>query len=268
MPATATKERPILFSAPMIKALLEGRKTQTRRIVKPQPDYVMQGFPGWHSLGQHVDAARTGIPALPRCPYGQTGDRLWVKETFWIEHDSDSDGYQSFDCGIDIAEDEWARIQYCATPAWETPPACEHQQTVQPFTGDKNVPQQWWLAPPENWDGSDADHERRGEWICVPAFKFWSKRPSIHMPRRASRIMLEITDVRVQRVEEISEEDAMAEGIGRHLLDEGRGPAFGLNGDDEFTTARDAFLNLFYDINKRAKRGSNPWVWALTFKKV
>lgn len=110
------------------------------------------------------------------------------------------------------------------------------------------------VLPYPNWNGRLC---KLNEW-----------RPSIFMPRWASRLTLEITDVRVQRVEEISEADALAEGIGRHLLDEGRGPAFGLNGDDEFTTARDAFLHLFYDINKRAKRGTNPWVWALTFKVV
>lgn len=161
----ATKERPILFSAPMVKALLGGRKTQTRRIVKPQPDIV----------------APDGNPVRNNqymcCPYGQTSDRLWVKETM---------------------------VEQKGLPCWYA-----------------------------------ADHTTRP---TRPA----RLKPSICMPRNLSRITLEITGIRVQHVEDISEDDANAEGF----------------------ASREEFLRLFYNINKRAPVNSNPWVWCLTFKVV
>lgn len=221
MTTTAIKSRPIPFSAPMVRALLEGRKTQTRRIVKPQPDYVRDGA----AYVQKYKDAGVSVP----CPYGKPGDRLWVKET-WQYHDWTEDGYP------------WIRYHADGSDKF-----CE------------NIPDEWderlqnifaELSDPANYDIEKRASDRR-----------W--RPSIHMPRWASRITLEITDVRVERVQEISEEDAKAEGVIE------RNKMFRAHADaPDFLSARQAFSHLFYDINERAPRGSNPWVWVITFKRT
>lgn len=219
------KERPILFSAPMVRVLLEGRKTQTRRVVKPQPPsgHNFAGFTT-HSTcsadeGKAVWAAGSG-PLMHeahrvRCPYGQPGDRLWVRE------------------------------------AWRL---CREADGVKPRDTD---------AAYRCWYEADAPHQ--------PGFG--RLRPGMFMPRWASRITLEITEVRVQRVQEISEEGAIAEGIERD--DEGRWTdyqnlGFGGYFDHPIQGARFSFASLWDSIN--AKRGfgwdANPWVWCLSFRRV
>jgi hypothetical protein len=180
------KERPILFSAPMVRAILEGRKTQTRRIAKelnemPNLDGILKRFPN------------------PKgCRYGKPGDRLWVRETWAHERD-----------GTGCPDDNG--VLYRATdPGWD-------------------------------------DEETGLRW-----------RPSIFMPRRASRITLEITDVRVQRLQEISEEDAQAEGaVG--ALDQSVGNNW---------CASQAFAALWESINGPDSWDANPWVWAVTFRNL
>ena len=139
------KERPILCSAPDVMAILDGRKTQTRRIMKPQPNRTWpdEVTPHW-SVGGNRTLPGASNPL--RCPYGVPGDRLWVRE------------------------------------AWRLPDGA-----------------------PKGWVDYRADDTRDG-------FKW---KPSIHMPRWASRITLEVTDVRVERLQDISEADAMAEGVRR-----------------------------------------------------
>ena len=224
------KERPILFSAPMVQAILDGRKTQTRRVVKPQPTEFVGG-PGV--------TLRDGSPAplVPLddsvepygreivCPYGQPGDQLWVRETF----------AEGFTYG----------------------------------GGNKVV---WYRADQQ------ARFAERIEAVCdyasVPENVRW--RPSIHMPRWASRITLEIKDVRVQRLQEISEADAIAEGIDPqrcqhcgytwgdcrqhmdHRLCVGREPE----------SAAAAYKTLWSQIHGPGSWHANPWVWAITFRRV
>jgi hypothetical protein len=180
------KSHPILFSSPMVRALIEGRKTQTRRIVKPQP------------LTPFNDAA---LRLLPRqCPYGQPGDLLWVRETWFHPNKSNPSKYN---------------LSYRAD--------------------------------------ADAIHN----WY-----------PSIHMPRWVSRLTLELTDVRVERLQAIGEEDAAAEGV---VFEEGpvvpypawcREPKSG----HLFDSAKDCFESLWGIINGPESWDENPWVWALTFK--
>ena len=172
-------EHPILFSGPMVRAILEGRKTQTRRVMKPQPD---EGKMRW--TGSHWEMY-LGYPIghdVPISLYGQPGDLLWVRET-------------------------WGTILDCEGYIYR----------------------------------ADGPHDGVRRWY-----------PSIHMPRVASRLTLRITDVRVQRVQEISEEDARDEGTSGLL------------------TSMTGFPYLWNAIN--AKRGycwaDNPWVWALTFERV
>ena len=184
------KERPIPFSAPMVRALLAGTKTQTRRIVKARDLEWMDVHQGL----REPDNAE-------RCPYGQPGgDRLYVRETWAAPH-----AYDHLPPRL-IPQD--ARIHYAAT-------------------------------------------EDRGGLL-------W--RPSIHMPRWASRITLEVTGVRVERLQDISEVDALAEGV----TDEGS-LVTDLNGKDRGGTIA-AYATLWEVINGVGSWDDNPWVWVLQFK--
>jgi hypothetical protein len=214
------KEHPILFSSPMVKAIIEGRKTQTRRVIKPQPYGVLGKV---RLRGKGVRGFFSDLAEF--CPYGAPGDRLWVRETFCHKVDQIT---------AKISETEfWYRatnpevIKVDGDGAWE-------------FRKDGNESSPW--------------------------------KPSIHMPRKASRITLEIIGVRVQRLQEITEEDARAEGVTptigqincERLWSECRPDL------PKITAVQQAFSELWDSIN--AKRGfgwdSNPWVWCLTFKRI
>lgn len=202
------KEHPILFSAPMVKAILDGRKTVTRRVVKPQPPANAHQVETWHhpdtkprffawtTAGEISDQWEP----LP-CPYGQPGDRLWVRETF---------------CPI-----------YPQDP---------HYNGGRPIEYD--------------YQATYKHGDRLGD--LIGAKKKW--KPSIHMPRWASRITLEVTGVRVERLLDISEADARAEGIscngcpGRHATAD--------------------FRALWESINGPSSWDANPWVWVVEFKRV
>jgi len=242
------------MSAPMVRAILDGKKTQTRRVMKRPPPPFVQQTPDKHPPKHpepYIDAycgerkspenprgmgvewywwTRDDRPGYPfgHCPYGQPGDRLWVRETFVR-------GYKTNDCGELVEYDE---------------------------DGNQLPLTTWYRASDEigEWlrDGEDLG--------TVP----W--KPSIHMPRALSRITLELTDVRVQRVREIRAEDCYEEGLRRATKDE-RIYKWGCDGMDWVdwrTSPMDAFHGLWDSLN--AKRGFgwdvNPWVWALTFKRV
>lgn len=209
------KERPILFSGPMIRALLDGRKTQTRRVMKPQPHHspvgqmVNLGGPDW--------AMDDGdLSGQWRCPYGVPGDRLWVKETYQVEPS-----------GLGPV-----RVFY---------PSDDGDLNVD-LTGKPDLIEQ-------------ADRLMTEPDVC---------RPSIHMPRWASRLTLEITDIRVQRLHEISEADAIAEGADQYAsstkLRRDRAYDPSLNG-----IYREGFSELWEAINGAGSWAANPWVWAVSF---
>lgn len=210
------KERPILFSAPMVRALLDDRKTQTRRVVKAEiPDDADEVFfwsgEAYRQAGLKK-VAKTGLWArrnagpktwlgfIGPCPYGVPGDRLWVREA-WSESDCPGGAMYRADC--------------------------------------------------------DPRQDTRG----------FGWRPSIHMPRWASRILLEITDVRVERLNNISEADARAEGL---QFQEGWMPQY--RGADDLPWRpefpRDAYLDLWESINGPGSWAANPWVWVVEFKRV
>ena len=212
------KEKPILFSGPMVRAILEDRKTQTRRVMKIQPRPHVDVSAGFVD-GRYTDGAQ-----FYKVPYGQPGDRLWVRETFALWHRT------SVEYSL-----EWDTITDKAADALEV-----YGQNIQ-------------IA-------YRADGEDDSGW-----------RPSIFMPRWASRITLEITEVRVQRLQDISEEDAIAEGIGKQFLPDLKGNRFHWHDDkqDRCTTAAAAFHGLWDSINgKTYPWYSNPFVWAITFKRV
>ena len=201
--------KPILFSGSMVRALLAGTKTQTRRIVEPQPTEcglewatACGGeFAAWQDPGLRLDEwSEDGGPCQRICPYGQAGDLLWVRETWCSVDDSEFDG------------GEW--IDYRATPKYES-------------------------SHPAGWDNEPGSPD---------ALKW---RPSIHMPRSASRLTLCIADVRVERLNEISNDDALAEGIGTPL--------------DARYAAIDGFKSLWESINGADSWVANPWVWVIKF---
>ena len=218
------KERPILFKGDMVNAILEGRKTQTRRVVKPQFD--ADGEPeemcattseGWQSAGHSGrwwDACNGDDQAAINCPYGKPGDRLWVRETGWeppettpkmLRDGADTWPKYLYDASIDQTEHEWCK---------------EHA---------------------------------------------WKRRPSIFMPRWASRITLEITDVRVERLNDISEKDVMAEGC--EWIDEVPS-LFSFGNEHTSRSPKNSFRSLWESINGPGSWDENPWVWVVEFKKM
>jgi hypothetical protein len=192
--SATTRERPILFSGPMVRAILDGSKTQTRRVVKRHGD--MEFDPQDPHYGPYwlpyAAGDAEGEQAKVRCPYGTPGDRLWVRETWAVQHEYDA-----------------------AAPS---------------EIGSKA---RWHYAATENLGGL-------------------RKRPSIFLPRRGSRILLEITDVRVQQLQEISEEDARAEGYEPQSTDFPVG----------------WFHGLWDTIHGSGAWHANPWVWAITFRRI
>ena len=196
-------ERPIIFSGPMVRAILEGRKTQTRRVMKPQPhpDATLQGIIPRPNANRacasfaHVDERGVHSHSLKvQCPFGRGGDHLWVRES-------------------------WALCN----------------------TIGNNCTNIVWRAGP--W--------RNG---LEPSVKW---RPSIHMPRWASRITLEITGIGVERLQDISEADAQAEGVTESIV---------LPGDRGSFVA--SFGYLWQQIYGAESWDANPWVWVIEFEKL
>lgn len=197
------KERPILFNDEMVRAILEGRKTQTRRVVKPQPPSVTYApnFPRydaeyavWEFATHSEDYQNMMVTTSRRCPYGQVGDRLWVREAFLSWYNT----------------------------------ADNSRSLVAAFRADG-----YELEDDERWE------------------------PSIHMPRKFSRITLEITGIRVERVQQISDDDALAEGV------------WGDEAPYDQPTAIMCFETLWDSINTGDKSWeANPWVWVVEFRRI
>lgn len=216
------KERPILFSGPMVRAILSGQKTVTRRVMKAQPQKapvdVVDGVPSWDFPTNYAGEVQMNTQRGKPCPYGKPGDRLWVRETHKI--------------ATGKAGDSQACVRYEADG--------DYQAKVLPL--------------PE----------------AVGPRTFDRTRPSIHMPRWASRILLEVTDVRVERLQAITWEEALDEGIGDHRFECDRPvepdgyPACSC-GSVGYV---DAFAELWNSINGRGAWDANPWVWVVEFKRV
>ncbi|HFT7869463.1 TPA: morphogenetic protein [Klebsiella pneumoniae] len=219
------KERGMIFNGEMVRALLDGRKTQTRRIMAPQPadDIERCIFPnpeaiGWKSSLRH----KHGSTTAHFCHYGKPGDRIWVRETF-----------QGPLFDYDLMD------SYCKDPTpFEKPEFCVYKADGVPA--------------PEFYDADDELH-------CC-----W--RPSIHMPRWASRILLEITNVRVERLNSIHDVDAMREGI--QNLTTCSHADFGIPGVVNAQHPVRAFQLLWESIYGADSWRANPWVWVIEFKRV
>lgn len=209
-------EKPILFSTPMVQAILKGRKTQTRRVVKKQILYDDDsGYKFWDNLmfDIHDDVLET-MYMPDHCPYGAIGDVLWVRETFAITgsnpiHDSAS--------GILISE----KMDYV-------------------FRGQKQP-----------------HIEKLLKW-----------KPSIYMPKEACRIRLLIKDISVERLQDISDSDALAEGV-EHVIDKITGYCgydYLNGGYNLMTTPYHGYKSLWEKINGKGSWGLNPWVWIIEFE--
>jgi hypothetical protein len=215
------KERPILFSGPMIRAIIDGRKTQTRRVLKKQPLDVIPCLDDWagkYWVG-HMSSDPEPKGTLFGCKYGVPGDQLWVRETWkcdWFSHQTPTDGTEKASYGIAYKPD--GIFPNCKTFTFDKPIGCA------------------WAKKHDSW------------------------RPSIHMPRWASRIALEIVSVRVERVQDISTADIIAEGLSTTLREY-----------DAECHLREQFEALWDSINGSKPGRSwadNPWVWCIEFRRL
>lgn len=217
------KERPIIFSAPMVMAILDGRKTQTRRIIKPQ----FNATPGIAKITPHdLEGGRFGFFdefQEYRCPYGQPGDRLWVRESW--QHSNYPFGPLDPDCDIFYRADYW-----------------------------------------------DDPHGMDGEKSAEGKYRTWKR--SFHMPKWASRIDLEITGVRVERLQDISEADAVAEGIERTGGAASCCPWKNYRKGDlgemtlDCSAPSRSYMTLWESINGAGSWDANPWIWVLEFQRI
>lgn len=216
------KERPILFNGPMVLAILDGRKTVTRRVVKPQPDFVANGVPARFT----PDDMRLGrLGEAMRSPYGRPGDRLWVRESWLVQRSE---------------------------------PCLEHERDWQEL-----------ISPTIRYLADGATHRIQGNRSTgagVYRGPVEKGRPSIHMPRWASRITLEITGVRVERLREIDSTDAMAEGIANLSTSEHIDYVIPSVAVAQHPVR--AFQLLWESINGAGNWDANPWVWVVEFKRV
>lgn len=214
------KERGMIFNAEMVRAILDGRKTQTRRIMKPQPESCPRGGHWWPSnvfktmlhVEEEMQNGKGGWDGLvgDACPFGAVGDRIWVRETCRaVELES----------GLDVVSYE---------------------------AGGQDIPIKAHPLDAGLW--VDLYRYRDGEGKTVP---------SIHMPRWASRITLEITGVRVERLASISRDDARAEGYPAARAEDG-------GNIDPWLWFRDLWDGIYPEDSFKA----NPWVWVIEFKRV
>lgn len=224
------KERGMIFNGEMVRAILDGRKTQTRRPVKfPVLDKNLgcelagNELAGELSAGNYLNSA-----------FGKPGDRVWVRETWGVvSHELDEDG----------------RIQTW-TP--NRPATAIHEM---PFGNGYYSGHAIYAADGDfTWGDDDGYEDGRSCW-----------RPSIHMPKAASRILLEITDVRVERLNSISQEDAQAEGL---ELTGWRPTYSDPDSGGEVMTPYDNFAQLWESIYGDESWKANPWVWVISFKRV
>ncbi len=219
-------ERPILFSGPMVRAILAGQKTQTRRaaIKTSQPRNVYISDFDAKEIKIEIENKHSGQRYWKQCPYGIPGDRLWVRESGWERPDRTAKMMRE-------GADTWPRYAYAA----------------------------------DGW--SDQDRADFKAWGFKP-------RPSIHMPRWASRILLEITEVRVEQLQNISFEDAIAEGIYHYAAELATNPKVSKADIEKMIEQHGSgkpqclYAQLWESINGAGSWGANPFVWVVEFKRL
>ncbi len=220
------KEKPILFSTSMVQAILEERKLMTRRVVKMRDGSLMDD----NDLSNHLDNSFSHVMDFTKkypyweelkCPYGEVGDILWVRETFGFgTRPCPVNGWRD---GIEYKADEKYIDDVEDLPLYDLPEGIEFKES-----------------------------------------KGW--KPSIFMPKDACRIFLEITDIRVERLQDISEEDAIAEGVEK--WSDGFDYKCYSKHAGRYTHAKDSFFSLWESINGKESWDKNPFVWVLNFKRI
>lgn len=219
------KEKPILFSPPMVRALLAGRKTQTRRLVKPPlpsggQEHIFSPRPEWGGKwffrdAYYADESHPYIGNFVQCPYGQVGDRLWVKETHRFPSE----------------KNPRVRVDYRADmSSWG-------------IADSHNIATNEVILNAKLFPGRANEYSKQ-HW-----------KPSIYMPRLASRLTLEITSVRVERLNDISNSDCWAEGMSDET-------------NPESKCNRLWYSELWESINGPGSWAENPWVWVIEFRRV
>ena len=207
------KERPILFSAPMVRAILAGKKSQTRRAFNDRTTKLMRAAASIGEVSWFMDEGYLQENDLPYIqqfsPYGQPGDRLWVRETY--QHANSPHGPYETGCTCFYRADYW--------------------------------------DDPHGMDGETSPEGKYRTWI-----------PSIHMPRAASRINLEVVHVRVERLQAIKHVDCIAEGT--------PGGHGSIPGYPYAATPREHYRHIWESINGRGSWDANPWVWVVEFKQI
>ena len=255
------KERPILFSGEMVKAILDGRKSQTRRVIKPQPPELFKWF-GFVLESTDRKKKRGDVMFeyddahhYARCLYGQPGDRLWVKEAWRV---------------VGWHEGEPYYLQYKADMKMSAEPGDSNFY-------DEDKYSQYWLDCSEDMNKAGIPTDENGIYQIEgdPPTRW---RSPLFMPRWASRINLEIANVRVERVQDISRDDAFAEGVeavNPYVIEPGLPPGFprafrDYQNANNFFTADPvpSFKSLWNSINAKRGYGTevNPWVWVIEFK--
>lgn len=255
----AKQMKPIIFSTPMVQAILAGKKSQTRRIVKPllkdcsdvhkvfkeadwkdSPASFVSSFDGSNSwYCRYCGNGTNGMGEGFKCPYGKVGDILYVRET-------------------------WVR-------------ACLSEDGEGPAKGGN---WRYWYKADDDWTKEDWHHPDIEGPVGSPRWK-----PSIHMPRPAARIFLKITGISVERLQDITEEDAIAEGVEQNTCDDpskcpSRLKGGGCCGDGEYKnylvsidgepaySAKESFETLWQSINGPDSWEQNPWIWKITFQRI
>jgi len=231
------KERPIIFKPEMVRAILEGRKTQTRRIATKDTSCSKikwvdgaETFPNGRPYTGWIKECGAVLDIPIKCPYGVPGDRLWVRETWGVGTRPDpSQGWRD---GIEYKADEAYIDEIESLPIYE-------------------------VETPEGVEL--CDYQKSGKWT-----------PSIHMFRWASRINLEVTNVRVERVQDISDRDCEAEGIHASKPYGGyAGTSYNFPGFNGRLQAAVLYMDIWESINgKKHPWDNNPWVWVVEFKEV
>lgn len=241
------KERPIIFSADMVRAILDGRKTQTRRAVKPQlpSDF---SFAKFLADGRAVfDVGNGWGVEYVNCPYGAIGDRLWVREKWRVVGWDDGGPYT---------------IEYADGST---------MQEKENFDYDYEKYMRYYEQSDKECTDAGLELDENDCYILKDGVVPTRWRSPIHMPHWASRITLEITDIRVERVQEISERDAGKEGIQDIYVP---GVVYIGNGETvpKATEATDVETYQYLWDSLNAKRGypwsSNPWVWVIEFERL
>ena len=207
------KEYGMIFSGPMVRAILDGTKTQTRRIIKPQPkDWTTRYGKPWPCI------EKNGLVEYQKCPHGEIGDRIWVRETWW------------------------------------EPPFITHRML-------RNGADTW---PKCDYD-IECDNQRREEYREWG----WKRKPSIFMPRWASRIDLEILNIWPEKIQDISEEDAKKEGVVKEfrivVMRPDGGPDYSIG-----LSYKGGFANLWDSLNAKKGYGwdKNLWVFVREFRRI